>query len=213
MAAEKLSRRERERERHRELILHAAERLFAEKGFYRTTMQEIAQRAEFALGTVYRFFRGKQELYEQLLERKLQELVATVCDQMAQEQSPLGRVRKFIEAKLTFLAGNAHFARLFFAEAHAWRSSVSQRLERKLRDKYNDLLDKLSGTFEEGMGQGIFAQTDPRLLALALDGLTSALALRWAEWREQSSDVSPASEIEAAKRLFLQGVLARPQTM
>ena len=58
-----LSRRERERQQRRNDIIAAAEELFSEKGFKGTTMQEISERVELSKGTVYLYFKSKEELY------------------------------------------------------------------------------------------------------------------------------------------------------
>ena len=57
----KLSRRERERQMRRREILEAAQAVFAEKGYSHATLDEIAQRAEFAKGTLYNYFEGGKE--------------------------------------------------------------------------------------------------------------------------------------------------------
>ncbi len=60
-------RREREREARRQLILDAAKIVFAERGFLNATMEEIAERCELAVGTLYRYFQSKEEMYVSLL--------------------------------------------------------------------------------------------------------------------------------------------------
>lgn len=60
-------RREREREARRQLILRAAKSVFAERGFLNTTIEEIAGRCELAVGTLYRYFQSKEEIYVSLL--------------------------------------------------------------------------------------------------------------------------------------------------
>ncbi len=60
-------RRERERGARQQLILDAAKSVFAERGFLNTTVEEIAARAEVAVGTLYRYFQSKEELYVSLL--------------------------------------------------------------------------------------------------------------------------------------------------
>lgn len=202
-------RRERERREHREHILRAAERLFAERGFHKATMLEIARRAEFALGTIYRFFGGKQQIYEELIERKLHELVETVSEQMALEGSPLGRIRRFVEAKLGFFARNLDFAQVYMAEAHGWYTSGTRPVARRLRERYEGLIKKLEASFEDGIGQGLIARCDPRILAAGLDGLTSALVLQWTRGMGSGS---PRREIEAVNRWLQQGILLRPES-
>ena len=56
-------RKQREYEARRLEILAVAERLFSKKGFFKTSMLEIASASQFAMGTVYRFFKNKEEIY------------------------------------------------------------------------------------------------------------------------------------------------------
>jgi len=57
-------------------MMAAAARLFADRGYVRTTMVEIAKRAEFALGTIYQSFRTKEDVYFSILNEKSDELIA-----------------------------------------------------------------------------------------------------------------------------------------
>ena len=68
-------RKQREYEARREEILLAAERMFSQNGFFKTSMAEIAESAQFAMGTVYRFFKSKEEIYISLVEAKVEELL------------------------------------------------------------------------------------------------------------------------------------------
>lgn len=61
------ARRRREREARRRLILDSAKAVFAERGFQNATVEEIADRAELAVGTLYRYFQSKEEMYVSLL--------------------------------------------------------------------------------------------------------------------------------------------------
>ena len=69
-----LSRKERAFLQHRGEIISAAESVFAEKGYVSTTMEEIARRAEFAVGTLYKFFENKANLHTEILHTKLDQL-------------------------------------------------------------------------------------------------------------------------------------------
>ncbi|MEE4265673.1 MAG: TetR/AcrR family transcriptional regulator [Desulfobacteraceae bacterium] len=65
-------RKQRERERRRQQIIVAAKRVFSERGFSKTTMEDIAQEAELSPGTLYLYFKNKDELYASLSLRILQ---------------------------------------------------------------------------------------------------------------------------------------------
>ncbi len=204
---ETLPRRERERQEHVRHVLDVAGEMFAKRGFFKVTMKDIAEGAEFALGTVYGFFKGKRTLYQQVIEQKVDELVASVSAAMADETSPVLVVKKFIEAKLRFFFENRDFVRLYFVEMHGPPLYGERALSFALQDKYRALLDSVSGAIERGMSDGTFAQASPKALTTALDGQTSAFVFSW--FREVSPD-SPEKETEAAEHIFLKGILARP---
>ena len=67
-------RKERERERRRQQIIVAAKRIFKDKGFGRATMEDIAKEAELSPGTLYLYFKNKEDLYASLSLRILQYL-------------------------------------------------------------------------------------------------------------------------------------------
>ena len=67
-------RKEREKERRRQQIMVAAKRVFVEKGFAGATMEDIAREAELSAGTLYLYFKNKNELYASLTLRVLQYL-------------------------------------------------------------------------------------------------------------------------------------------
>lgn len=60
-------RRKREHDTRQQMILGAAKAVFAERGFFNATVEEIAGRAELAVGTLYRYFKSKEEMYVSLL--------------------------------------------------------------------------------------------------------------------------------------------------
>ncbi len=201
-----LSRRERERQQHIRYVLDVAEGLFAEKGFFKVTMKQIAQRAEFALGTIYSFFQGKRQLYSRMVEEKVEQFVTHVTGQMALGETPQLQVDKFIEAKLDFFHQNLPFLRLYLAETHAPQLHTEEVLAEKLRKKYQALLKQLAGVFRQGISKGVFARLEPESLARALDGLTNAFAFSWLGTTPPST---PRQEIRLVKEVFLRGVLKR----
>ena len=199
---ENLSRKERERRERIRHILNVAGSLFARRGFFKVSMKDIAERAEFALGTLYGFFKGKRQLYHQLIQEKIDEQIRVISEQMASETSPVGIIKKFIEAKLRFFYDNLDFVRLYFAEMHG----PPVYGENAHRRKYQELLAKITSVFEEGIKKGEFINAPANLLASMLDGQTSALAF---SWLDKTLPESPEMEIELAKRVLLTGVLVK----
>lgn len=76
----KLTRRERENLRQRDDIFEAALRLFSERGYHNVSMSQIAGEAEFGIGTLYKFFDNKENLYKALIMEKDSSHVSMVAD-------------------------------------------------------------------------------------------------------------------------------------
>jgi AcrR family transcriptional regulator len=97
----KITRKKKEYLTHRQEILKTAERVFAAKGFFLSTMHEIAQEAEFGTGTIYKYFPAKEDLYFTLIDEKMVE-INRLAKAVLSEGSP---VQQRIEKMLRVPAG------------------------------------------------------------------------------------------------------------
>ena len=116
MDENQLPRREREKLRQRQEILDAALTLFAERGFHKVSMHEIAQQAEFAIGTLYKFFQNKEELYRELVVAESERFHAAMVQVLEGPGDELERLRGYVRAKGQVFRGNAAFIRLYLLE-------------------------------------------------------------------------------------------------
>ena len=107
-------RRQREREERRNQILDAAERVFLERGFEETTMDELASEAELAKGTLYLYFKNKEDLLVDLLVRRRSPLLQRFGEAAADATDGLDHVRRLIEAQHQSFAGDPPQFRRFF---------------------------------------------------------------------------------------------------
>jgi len=201
-------RRKREHEQHIRHILDVAESIFAEQGFFRTTMRQIALKAEFALGTIYSYFGSKKQLYGKVIETKVNELVLFVNKEIANAPPVQGQVEKVIHAKMTFLRKNLPFLRLYLAEVDVPRLDLGHILPKKVREKYDSMLSNLTGVIWRGIQEGLFKPMDARVIVKAIDGLTNTLALSWL-----GSEERPLIEadIRIVTELFFHGAAIRQE--
>ncbi|MFC1485941.1 TetR/AcrR family transcriptional regulator, partial [Candidatus Latescibacterota bacterium] len=84
---EPLTRREREKAQHRREIMEAAISVFAEKGFFAATLEEIAQKAEFSKGALYLYFQNKEDLLNTILQEMTDEWIQVLRQSMTGEKS------------------------------------------------------------------------------------------------------------------------------
>lgn len=182
MKKDKLSRREREQLQRRMEILQAALELFSQKGYHNVSMQEIAARAEFAVGTLYKFFSSKEELYKEILMRTARLFYSALSKVLEEEGDEYSRIKKYLKTKRKLFMENVLSIRLYFAESNIGVSiSLKGELKSELCNFYYQVIRKLAGVFERGIQKKIFRPIDPFYLALALDNISNIFLLCWKE--------------------------------
>jgi Transcriptional regulator len=97
-------------------IFDAALRLFGEHGFHEATMEKIAELAGVAKGTVYIFFKSKEDLIDQLLLEKIQEIVSTFSEIFSREDDILAQIQQTIEYYIDFIEKNHVLYRIIHSE-------------------------------------------------------------------------------------------------
>ncbi|MDY6842691.1 MAG: TetR/AcrR family transcriptional regulator [Thermodesulfobacteriota bacterium] len=201
----KLSRKEREKYRHRSEILQVAETVFSKKGFYKSTMREIARKAEFATATIYKFFKNKEDLYARVILEKTDEFINFVKTEVSKETNIVMKVEKSIEAKVSFFLANVPFVKIYFAETRGGSYSIHVSLDKEIRSKYEDFLHFVAQLFSEGINDSTFVKVDPYDLSLALDGLTNAFLFFWLESMNGSKEWL-LNKIPVIKKMFFEQV-------
>ncbi len=178
--SQKRTRRERERERHRREILEAALRVFARAGYHRATMQAIAREAEFAVGTIYRFFPSKKALYEALVMEKAQKFHQEVMQSFKDlPDDPIKALERIIEAKLKAVQNHLIFVRVYLQEL--WEARFRGGLTADLRRLYEEYLEALAKVLEKLGPQEISTKQRASLV----DGLLSTLIVEAVESESQ----------------------------
>lgn len=115
MAKTGLSRRERDRLRHKKETLAVALRLFSDRDFYNVSMQEIAEESEFSVGTLYNFFESKESLFSALMmscAHRIYEILMPILEEKTDERQ---RVCNYIKAHMQIIEDN-HIARRQFIQ-------------------------------------------------------------------------------------------------
>ncbi len=177
--AQGLSRKERERLAHRREILGAAERVFARNGYRGATVEQIAQEAEFAVGTLYNFFKGKDELYEEVLASLIEDALALFGARVASEADPVAAVVALIELRVAFLDEHRGFARAVFDTPLAEHSDPSLALSPRSLALIEEARATFTRILERGVAAGIFVDLAAADIAVCLDGILNAFTGQW----------------------------------
>jgi len=182
MEKKRLPRKEREFLRHRQEILETALELFSEKGFHNVSMQEIAQKAEFAVGTMYKFFENKEDLYKALVLEQSDKFHIALTEAIEASDDEIEKLQNYVRAKGEVFAANVQMIRLYFAETRGASFNVRAGLDSEIRERYGHFLETLATIFASGMEKKRFKRiADPYQLAVALDSLCNAFLFLWLE--------------------------------
>ncbi|MGA8180547.1 MAG: TetR/AcrR family transcriptional regulator [Desulfobacterales bacterium] len=185
---QKLPRREREKLRHRQEILSAALFLFSENGYHNVSMHEIAKKAEFAIGTLYKFFQNKEDLYKALVLEQSDRFEHAITKGLEEPGDEVDKLKNFIQIKSEWLRSNLAFVRLFLAERRGASFNVKAGLDEDLRERHYALMKKLAAIFDKGIKRKRFKEiVDPFHLAVALDSALDAFLLLWIDAPERHS--------------------------
>lgn len=186
MKKETLSRREREKLRQRQDMLAGALDLFSEKGYHNVSVQEIAARSEFAIGTLYKFFNNKEDLYKSLVLEQADRFHETLTKAIEEGDDEIEKLQAYISAKGQVFRSNSAMIRLYFAETRGASFNIMAGLDSQIRDQHDEFLQKLAMVFDSGIKKNRFKKiSDPYHLAVCLESITNSFLFLWLEAPEQ----------------------------
>ncbi len=201
---ERLSRKERERLRRQREFLTTAEEVFSRKGFHSTTIQEISEKSEFAVGSIYHMFRNKDEIYMALLEMRMEEYLSLLEEAIEGCRDPVEKIRILIETKFRFFSEHKPFLRLFLDTTLGSDDNLRIDGVEKLVGRYEDYLGRLAGIFEEGIRNRVFSGSDAIGMALAMEGMVRSFVTYMIRHEE---DGTALPEFPTIRHILLDGIL------
>jgi len=186
MEDKKLPRREREKLRQRQEMLATALDLFSQKGYHNVSMHEIAEQAEFAMGTIYKFFQNKEDLYKTLVLERSDDFEDALTRAMEQSDDDVEKLRNYVRTRGELFRSNLPFIRVFLAESKGASFTIKAGLDEELRKRYYNFLERLASVFDRGIKNKRFKKiAKPYYLAVALDSVIDAFLLLWLDAPER----------------------------
>lgn len=187
-------RRQREREQRYQTILSAAETLFSADGYHATSMDKIAQAAEVSVGTLYFYFKNKEDLLVQLLSDigfRIRELVGS---EFSRSDATLAGFEQAGLAFFTqFCVKHPEKITIFFRESVGQGQAV-EAARKKIFDKFigdivgalNRLSKKLGIRFRSGLSAEV--------MAVSIVGMYERVAYQYLIWHDRSEDLQHVAE-------------------
>jgi len=157
-------------------ILDAAVKVFAERGFHSATVAEIARAAGVADGTIYLYFKGKDDLLLRLFDEKMTELLSEARSAVGQERTAPGKLRRFILLHLSLVERNPDLASVLIVELR----QSAQFLKAADRQKLAAYVDLIAEVVRAGQESGeLDGNISPATVKRAVFGALDELALGW----------------------------------
>ena len=165
-------RKERERIQRRQEIIYAAEKVFFTKGFNSTTMDDIASEVELSKGTLYLYFKNKEELFKVFVNRGISKLHELFVEFSSKQSNGLMKVKAIGEAYIKFYFEFPNYYKaLMFEEVQKVEGIEPESEDEKILKKKMETNKILIETIIEGMNDGsIRNDLDPAKTALILWG-------------------------------------------
>lgn len=151
-------------------ILSAAAEVFADLGLEGARVDEIARRASVPKATLYYHFKGKEDLYEQVLETLMDAVAQAAARALEGEKDPLAFARKVFESVFLISAQSEKVMRILIREC-ANGGRVLERIKQRRADLFVPLFRSVTGPIKEGIDRGDLRAIDPEKTILSSMGL------------------------------------------
>ncbi len=198
-------------ELYRQLVLDAAERVFADKGFEDAKMEEIAAESGLSLGTLYSVFSGKADLFRAVHDARVREVVDLANAAARDARTPLEMLEGAVHAYVRFFTAHPDFLRLHLREGYAWGLLETASPSRERTEAWNEGVALQTALFERGVAEGQFRPGDPRLMARLMIAMHQVYLGHWVEGGMKRDPDELIEEMQAqVRRSFCVDGEARP---
>ena len=186
----------------REAILRAATEVFAARGFFNAQVADVARAAGIAAGTVYLYFKSKDDLLVSIFERTMREAIADGRACIAPLRDPVAQLRAIARVHLDRMGGDRSLAIVFQVELR----QSTKFMERFSATMLREYLGVIRGIIAAGQASGVFRrEINPTLAAKLFFGGLDEMATNWIL---SARKYSLASQADAIVDLFVNGAAA-----
>ncbi len=186
----------------REAILRAATSVFAHNGYFNSKVADIAREAGVADGTVYLYFKSKEDILHSIFDRGVEEALGAARKQIAAVADPKEKLRRIALLHLERLGADRDLAVVFQVELRG----STKFMEQFSAAGFAEYLALIRATFEEGQRAGVFrAELNAKVVAKILFGALDEMATNWILSKRRYKLAPMADQV---LDIFLNGVTA-----
>lgn len=213
-------REERRRQRveeNRRFILQAAEKVFAIKGYSLTSMDEIAEEAQFSKATLYRYYKGKSEIFFEIISKSFDEIQQKVVKILKEENSAEKKLRELVYQLTSYYHRKKNITRIFLMERavmskilavdsaeHAGASFPHPPIPAPFRRKMEEIFEIMCRIINEGIQTGEFRRVEAAEACSVLGAMIRGFHFRGPVPRHKEYSVTESTEL--VLDYFLKGI-------
>src|SRR5947209_17611590 len=187
----------------RDAILRAAIDVFAERGYFNAQVADVARAAGVAAGTVYLYFKSKDDLLVSIFERSMRESLTAGREAVADLSDPRERLRRLARGHLSRLGADRNLAIVFQVELR----QSTKFMERFSATLLRDYLGLIREAIADGQREGLFrADIKATAMAKMLFGALDEMATNWILSKRR---YSLEADADTVVDLFINGARAR----
>src|SRR5262249_49071557 len=143
------------------------------KGFHNATIDDIANEAGVAKGTVYLYFKSKQDIYLDALRDGIETLIEEMRAQTAEPGTAEAKLRKLIAVKLAFFDKHREFFQIVQSELGRVEKTVNE-----CKDLYFDQASIIEKVLRQGLKEGVLQKINTKKTAFAVNDLTRGIVIQ-----------------------------------
>jgi|YelNatPaOPRAMG01_1025707.scaffolds.fasta_scaffold122751_2 AcrR family transcriptional regulator len=163
-------------ENKRKLILKVSEKLISKKGYSKTTIEEIAKKANIGKGTFYLYFKNKNDLFFSIIKEEMENLMSNIKKEVEGINSFFDKLKKGIEMYLDYYEKNYDFFKILLQEKPLIRRRSFEEFWKEFFKKWESFI---KGGFKEEIKKGRIKNIDLEDIIYSLIGLLHGNIHRW----------------------------------
>ncbi len=187
-------------------ILKSAMELFAQKGYFYTNVKEIADRAGLSVGSVYNYFKNKDDVLISLFMDFFDHTISDIEQLMKKEMHPLVKYKQGIGIVVEHLSRNMDMARVFLVEVHQSAVSV-EFLDPIIKNKHLEFVQILLK--EAQKKQMIKPNINPKIVTMISNGIIEEITFDWVLHKYPKEEL--LEKIDIALRYSIYGIAAKEE--
>lgn len=182
-------------------IIKAATKIFAKKGFYKAKISEIAKEAGVADGTIYIYFKSKDDILISLFSEQMKAVLDNMMSKISEKDSPSKKLEQFALVHLQLIEQNKSMAEIIQVEVR----QSSKFMKEYKNEEFAQYLNLIDGIIREGQEGGVFKKDIiPGVAKRAFFGALDEMSRFWVLSSRKRYDINTAAR--QISDYFLKGI-------